>query len=79
MKWATAAYIALRYSRDWEIAIAAKLCQRCGQLVIYPDSGASAIILDENSDIEHYVYVWKQSWKQDDDWRYVHELLYGRS
>ena len=75
---AVAPYIALRGFRDWEIAFVAALCERCGQLGIYPDSGAAAIILDANIDREYYTNVWKQSYTQEDDWRYVHETLYGQ-
>jgi len=69
-------YFAMRGDAFWEIALITTRSQRCGQLVIFPDTGASSLVLDAASDPDYYAAVWTQSFAEDDDWMYIHQTLY---
>jgi hypothetical protein len=44
----------------------------CGQLLIYPDTGAPAIIVEPRMDTERIARLWEDSLKQHDCWDYFY-------
>jgi hypothetical protein len=47
-----------------------RLSRRCGQLVVYPESGAPAVIVEYGMDIETVYNLWSASLKHDDAGRF---------
>lgn len=61
----------------WEFTLLVKLCQRCGQLLLYPDTGSPAVILNATNDPEQIHTLWREAYTRDDGWLYLHQKLYS--
>ncbi|MGH7174495.1 MAG: hypothetical protein ACRELG_29870 [Gemmataceae bacterium] len=59
------------------LSVLIRLCQRCGQLYVYPDSGAPAIILDASLDSGAVAELYAEAWEQQEAWAYFFEKMYG--
>jgi hypothetical protein len=55
-----------------------KLCERCGQLYVYPDSGAPSIILDSSLDGTAVSELYAEANEQADPWAFFFTQMYGR-
>jgi hypothetical protein len=60
------------------IAIVIKLAERCGQLIIWPDSGAPPIIVDGDDDAKSTYETYVEFGAEADDWEPYFEQMYGR-
>jgi hypothetical protein len=69
-------YFTIRGS-DVLLPVLVRLCGRCGQLLLYPDSGDPAIILDASLDAEAVAEVYAEANEQEDPWAYFFEQMYG--
>jgi hypothetical protein len=56
-----------------------KLCERCGQLYLYPDTGDPPIVLDASLDPAAVYELWTEANEQDPDkqWTFFFEEMYG--
>jgi hypothetical protein len=65
--------------RGFDVILAAliRLCSRCGQLLLYPDSGAPSIILDATLDAEAVSELYAEAVEREDSWEYFFEQMYG--
>jgi hypothetical protein len=56
-----------------------KLCERCGQLYFYPDTGDPPIILDASLDPAAVYDLWREvcEGEPEDAWRIFFEEMYG--
>ena len=70
-------FLTMRGEYLWEVTLLVKLCERCSQLVLYPDTGFPAVILDSGSDAHRVDTLWQEACCRPDSWSYLHELLYG--
>ncbi len=70
-------FMTVRGSRHWEFALLIKLGERCGQLVLYPDTGEPAVILDSDSDLRRIDQEWSEASSRPDPWAYLYEPLYS--
>jgi hypothetical protein len=59
------------------IAIVIKLAERCGQLVIWPDSGDPPIIVDGDDDATIVADCYHEFLEQSDEWETYFERMYG--
>jgi hypothetical protein len=64
-------------SSDVILAALIRLCARCGQLLLYPDSGAPSIILDAALDAEAVSELYAEAVEREDGWEYFFERMYG--
>ena len=69
----------MRGSIEVEVAVLTTVCRRCGQLMLYPDSGAPPVVVDAATDAQRVAAVWTAARQQPDSWRYVFEQLYTLS
>jgi hypothetical protein len=60
-----------------ELRVLRKLCERCGQLWVYPDCGSPAIVVDAALSPEVVAEIWEKSNAADDSWKTFHERVYG--
>jgi hypothetical protein len=61
------------------LAVLTRLCERCGQLYILPDSGAPSIVLDSSLDAKVVTDLYKEADRQEDPWTYFFGAMYGPS
>jgi hypothetical protein len=59
------------------LAILIKLCERCGQLFLYPDSGEPPIILDASMDANEVNSLHQEANEYEDSWSFFFEEMYG--
>jgi len=55
------------------LAILIKLCERCGQLLVYPDTGEPPIVLDATMDADAIYTLHSQG----NSWKEFFEAMYG--
>jgi hypothetical protein len=58
-------------------ALVIKLCERCGQLVLYPDSGDPPVVCDAAWDAEAVHELYREAVQEEDSWRFFFEQAYG--
>ena len=56
-----------------ELRVVRGLCDRCGQLWVYPDCGSPAILIEASSSPEAVAAAWEASLAAEDSWRAFHE------
>jgi hypothetical protein len=56
-----------------ELMLLEMLSHKCGQLLLYPDTGAPAIIVQPGMNAEGIAELWKESCEQSDPWKYFYE------
>ncbi len=68
-------FFKIRYWCELYFALLVTLCQRCGQLITYPDTGFTGIILDASCDPKAITLLYEEADKNDYDWeRFFHKL-----
>lgn len=60
-----------------ELRVLHKLCERCGQLWVYPDCGSPAIVIDAVSSPEFIAEAWLTSLDANDSWQAFHGRAYS--
>jgi hypothetical protein len=58
-----------------ELQLLEILSHDCGQLLLYPDTGAPAVIVEPGLDVKRVGSLWEASLKQDDCWAYFYERI----
>jgi hypothetical protein len=53
------------------------LCERCGQLWMYPDTGEPAIVVDSIVDPEQTLRVHAKAGAMENSWKIFYEQMYG--
>jgi hypothetical protein len=71
-----AEYFKIKGSRLVEIQLLTKLCERCGQLWLYPDTGEPSIVLDARMRPESILILHRESLDEDDPWAAFYESAY---
>jgi len=61
------------------LSVLIRLCERCGQLYVYPDSGAPPIVLDSSMDGKAVVELYAEATEQHDPWTFFFTEMYGPS
>ena len=59
------------------LAVLIKLAERCGQLLVYPDSGAPPIVIDEEMDPEAVHAIYTEFEAEPDGWELFFQEMYG--
>src|SRR5579862_8422382 len=59
------------------LSVLIRLCQRCGQLYLYPDTGDPPIVLDQGSDAQAILKICAEARDQEDQWAYFFKHMYG--
>jgi len=59
-----------------ELRVLRKLCERSGQLWVYPDCGSPALVIDATIEPAEVAAAWLGSLNADDPWREFHEKVY---
>lgn len=59
------------------LAILIKLAERCGQLLVYPDSGAPPIVIDEDLDADEVHTIYSEFECEPDAWNLFFQEMYG--
>jgi len=59
------------------LSVLIRLCERCGQLYLYPDSGAPAIVLDASLNPVAVAELYAEADDQEDAWAYFFQKMYG--
>ena len=62
------ASITMRGNFPLELFIVRELTDRCGQLVVYPDTGDPPVIVEPGDDIGRKASIWVEQVKTDDSW-----------
>ena len=71
-------YFTLRGRGYAAFALLIRLCERCGQLVLYPDTGEAPIVFDATLDAETVDELHTEA-QNDDDWGPFFEQMYGET
>jgi hypothetical protein len=58
-----------------ELMLLEVLSHRCGQLLLHPDTGAPAIIVQPDMDSKGIAWLWKEACKQSNPWKYFYEKV----
>jgi hypothetical protein len=68
-----------RMCGDWdiELKVLAEVGKKCGQLWMYPDTGAPAIVVDSFLDIDKTLRLYKQVYAAEDGWSRLYAGLYS--
>ena len=75
--WTPGDYFVLRGRSAVAFSVLIKLCERCGQLYLYPDTGEPSIVLDASLDSETVSELHREASEREDGWEYFFEALYG--
>lgn len=67
----------LRGEFNLELEFLTKLCQRCGQLWVYMDTGEPAIVVDDSMSPIVIAETYRKAATMEDSWQYFHEHMYG--
>ena len=59
------------------LSVLIRLCERCGQLYVYPDSGDPSIVLDSSLDGKAVVELYVEAAEHPDPWTYFFSQMYG--
>ena len=65
------------YGSEVILSVLIRLCERCGQLYLYPDSGAPAIVLDASLEAGAVAELYAETYEMKDAWSYFFENMYG--
>jgi hypothetical protein len=60
-----------------ELLIVEILSHRCGQLLLYPDTGSPAVIVQPGIDIEVTDRLWREAEQRRDSWEYFFARMYS--
>jgi hypothetical protein len=60
-----------------ELAVLVELCVKCGQLWMYRDTGAPAIVVDASLDLERTMRLHMMVSSCDDSWERFYREMYG--
>jgi hypothetical protein len=65
---------------DWqvELNVLTDVCTKCGQLWMYPDTGAPAIVVDESLDVERTLALYERFYSAEDGWQRFYAEMYGK-
>lgn len=58
-----------------ELIVLEIVSHQCGQLVLYPDTGSPAVIIQTGMDTERTAKVWEDAHTQDDSWGYFYRIM----
>jgi len=75
-RWTPGDHFFIRGS-DVLFSVLIRLCQRCGQLYLYPDSGAPAIVLDARLKPKTVARLHREACQRPDPWPYFFERMHG--
>ncbi len=67
----------MRGDLETELRVLMQLGHRCGQLWLYPDTGAPALVVDAALDIDEVAALYGCLVSAEDGWEQVHWQLYG--
>ena len=59
------------------LQVLVKLCERCGQLWLYPDTGEPAIVVNQSTDAARVVDLLTVAGKTNDSWHYFYNNMYS--
>ena len=76
--WNSHEFFTIKGDREKELSLAIALTATCGQLLIYPDSGAVPIIVSNADDPVTVREFLAQADTASDPWLAFHQLRYGR-
>lgn len=62
------ASITMRGNFALELFIVRNLAERCGQLVLYPDTGDPPVVVESDDDIGHAASIWLDAVKAETSW-----------
>jgi hypothetical protein len=80
--WDDDTYVPPEYFKlrgDWlvELRVLVELSSKCGQLWMYPDTGAPAIVVDALLDIDHTLRLFEELYSAEDGWERFYHAIYG--
>jgi hypothetical protein len=75
--WDALGYFTVRGGWERELLVVIALTARCGQLLIYPDTGAVAVIVDSQDDPSTVTHLLDEAANEPDEWQAFHRLRYG--
>jgi hypothetical protein len=75
--WDAFGYFTLKGDREKELLVLIALTVACGQLLIYPDSGAVAVIVDSRDDPSTVTRLLDEAANEPDEWQAFHRLRYA--
>ena len=83
-RWNDDHYIPETYFKmkgDWrvELNVLTDVCNKCGQLWMYPDTGAPAIVIDAMLDVERTLGLYERYYWADDGWERFYAEMYGKA
>jgi hypothetical protein len=58
-----------------ELELLAILSRRCGQLLLYPDTGNPAVIVLPGMDVGRAFKLWEAALEQEDSWEYFYSRM----
>jgi hypothetical protein len=58
-----------------ELVVLEILPHKCGQLLLYPDTGSPAVIIQPGMDVERTDRIWHEAHQEDDSWTYFYENM----
>ena len=58
-----------------ELILIEILSHTCGQLVLYPDTGCPAVIVEPGMEVERVAALWHDALEQSDCWAYFYERM----
>jgi hypothetical protein len=58
-----------------ELVILEILSHKCGQLLLYPDTGSPAVIVQPGMDAEKTDRLWHEAHNQEDSWAYFYQNM----
>jgi hypothetical protein len=68
----------IRSMSEHQCSLLASLSSRCGQLLMWPDSGAPAVIFEPDINVQMLYRSWCLATRQDDNqWGFFFEQVYG--
>jgi hypothetical protein len=75
--WNGLGYFTMKGDWEKELLVAIALTARCGQLLIYPDTGAVAVIVDSRDDPSTVTRLLDEAANEPDECQAFHRLRYG--
>ena len=75
--WDAPDYFTITPGGEHELAVVIALAATCGQLLIYPDSGTVAMIVDSADDPAALTHLLAEADREPDQWQAFHRLRYG--
>jgi hypothetical protein len=75
--WEECGYFTVKAAYEEELPVVIALAATCGQLLIYPDTGAVPLILDGGDDPATILRLLAQADDEADEWQAFHRLRYG--